>query len=320
MIVAIRNRRIPKRIETFPDSSSLASTFKCEALSVDANTADPVWRISRIVELGGSRVETLFAGRGIFEHICDDREDPGLFPALPFINIISTLWSGVSGEARTFDGSGNLSFERTQAFTMAAWVKPLSTVTMSIFSKQDSPTTVRGYAFLLNAGKLQLDLRNNNPTDNRMVARTDAAISNNEWTHVVVTYDGSSDANNVKFYINGAVASFSIVVNTLTDTIINAIRFRIGRRNDGSLPFNGNIDQAGIFFAEFTALEVAELFSAGTPEAFADHSQSATLQGAWRMGDAQLFPVIPDQSGFSNDLTILNEAASVFVNDPAVVV
>lgn len=319
MGVELIRRLIAKKVEDFPGSTSPAVIYRCEALAVDADTADPVWRISRIVPLGGNRVETLFAGRGLFEHVCDDREDPALFPPLPFINTISTLFDGGSGEARSLDGSV-LSFEHTQPFTMTTWVKPLTTAVMSIFDKQDSPTTFRGYALVLNAGKPQLVLRSNNPTSDRLVVLSNTAVTTGEWSHVAVTYDGGKIAAGVKVYINGAFVTSAAVTDNLTGSIISTIRFRIGRRDGGSIPFNGNLDESGIFFKEFSNIEVAELFNSGAPKTLNEHSQVSFLQGYWQMGDKNLFPLLPDQSGFSNDLTILNLLASAFVNDPAVVV
>lgn len=319
MALEIKNRRIVKEIEEFPGSIS-AITFKCEALKVRELTSNPKWRISRRVDLGGDRVETLFAGRGLFEHTCDDREDPGLFPPVPFINTISTLFDGGAGEARTVDGAGNLSFERTQAFTFSAWVKRESATVMSIFDKQESPTTFRGYAYVLNGGKPQLVIRNNNTTGNALTILSNTTIALNDWAHIAATYAGDSNANNAKNYINGALTSSTIVDNNLTGTILNNIRFRVGRRDGGAIPFDGNIDQPSIFFKEFTALEIAELFATGKPKAFSEHSQFGTLAGGWDMGDGQLFPAIADQSPNGNNLTILNLGAGAFVEDPAVVV
>jgi hypothetical protein len=312
MAIVLKNRRIPKRIEQYPGSSPPA-IFECEALSVDADPADPVWRISRIVDLGGNRIETLFAGKGLFDQICNNRES--LFPPLPFINVYSTLFDGVAGEARAADGTF-LDFERTQPFTMTSWVKPLTSVTMSIFDKQESPTTFKGYALVLNNRAPQLVLRNSNTTGNRLVVLSNAALTLNVWSHVAATYDGSSLASGIKIYINGAPVGTTTVYDTLTATIKNNIRFRIGRRDGATIPFNGNIDEAGIFFKEFTALEVAELFNAGKPKELSEHSQAAFLEAYWQMGDRQLFPAIPDNEN-SNDLTVINLPASAFVNDPA---
>lgn len=314
----ISRRLIPLSTEIFPSSTSPSVTFMCEALTTNANTSDPIWRISRIADFGGGRISEPRAGRGLFEHTCDDREDPALFPPLAFINTFSTLFDGISGEARSPDGT-TLSFENNQSFTLTAWVRPLSSLNMTIFNKQDSAATFNGWAFLLNAGRPQIVLRSN-LADDRIVVTAVNAIPLGFYSYLSVTWDGSLAANGITMFVNGGPVDVDISNDTLSATIINAVRFRIGRRDGNTLPFNGNIDEAGIFFTEFTALEVAELFNNGKPKALTVHSRVADLEAYWQMGDRQLFPALPDQSGNSNDLTIFNLGAGAFVRDPAVVI
>lgn len=89
--------------------------------------------------------------------------------------------------------SSSLSF--TNPITISAWVYPTATKSQnSIVTKGDGDFTYNYYFLLQGQNKLRF-----NQTGGINVVSTNAIPGNNQWTHVVVTYDGS----NAVFYING---------------------------------------------------------------------------------------------------------------------
>jgi hypothetical protein len=82
------------------------------------------------------------------------------------------------------------------------------------------------------------------------------------FTHLTITYDGSSKAAGVKFYVNGGLIPVTVKTDKLRGDIANSIPFSIGRRGPGGTPFDGQIDEVQIFECELGALEIASLNSA----------------------------------------------------------
>jgi streptogramin lyase len=82
----------------------------------------------------------------------------------------------------------------------------------------------------------------------------------NTWTHVALTYDGSTLA----IYINGSLANTAAVSGTLVDCgSCNSSQrsFTIGGRDDG-FDFNGLIDEVEVFNTTLTAGEIQAIYFA----------------------------------------------------------
>jgi hypothetical protein len=129
-------------------------------------------------------------------------------------------------------------------------------------------TGPHGYDLLLERGQLTARLFRHWP-GNAIAVRTGAAISPNTWTHVAVTYDGSSLAGGLRIYLDGKPAILEGVRDRLTKgigqhTLVFGQRFR-DRGFKG-----GRIDDLSIFARDLTSLEVAQLrdgrsLAAGSP-------------------------------------------------------
>lgn len=56
-------------------------------------------------------------------------------------------------------------------------------------------------------------------------------VNDDNWHHVVVTYDGSSTAAGLNLYIDGEQQAVTRPVDNLTATVIPGVNWRIGSRN-----------------------------------------------------------------------------------------
>jgi len=180
-----------------------------------------------------------------------------------------TLINGVvcNGRDMVFDGVndyvniGNvLNFERTQQFTLNAWINPTDLAVYRAFIAKME--VARGYyASVESLGEMVFIFRSS--TGNRIFVKTiNSVITPNTWSNCVITYDGSSSANGVNLYVNGVLITKIITENTLTDTTINNANLQISSRPQGDALFRGSINDVNIYNYALTAQQVLDNFNA----------------------------------------------------------
>lgn len=237
---------------------------------------------------------------------------------MPVVSTLSCLFDGVDEHALIGDVAP-LQFERTNPYSISAWVKSNSATAQAIFSKMDVSPTFRGYLVnFSSAGAIQWFNINDNGTGNSIrVDTTTTGFANNVWRHIVVTYSGSSTAAGCKIYVDGTSRALTVTTDNLTATMLTTAAAHIGRRTDGGSPlyFNGNIDEVAVYNKELSAAEVTTIFGPGQPVNHAVTGPTANLVGYWRMGEGATFPTIPDDSTNSNAATLTNMEAGDIVAD-----
>lgn len=174
--------------------------------------------------------------------------------------------AGKIGGALKLDGNSHLeagdfaNFERTDKFTCGAWVNVASKDAATVISRMDDADTHRGFDLLLVGGKLTAHLVHHWP-DNALHVVTKAEVPVNQWKHVCATYDGSSQGEGFRLYVDGKLQDVEITNKHLSETTRTAKPLRIGRRTSGA-PCKGLIDDVRMFDRELSSDEVAAV--AGT--------------------------------------------------------
>ncbi len=185
------------------------------------------------------------------------------------------LTSGKTGNALLLDGENGAKlsegdgFTRDDPFTVALWLQvPAVTDRAVVFhrSKAWSDAGSQGYEMLIENGKLTASVIHFWP-GNAVSIRTKAALPVSEWTHVTMSYDGSSRAQGLGIRINGMRAECDVVwdklYNSINESGVNEIT--IGQRfRDRGLK-GGKVDGFKVFTRVLSDLEVAQL--AGVPAA-----------------------------------------------------
>ena len=180
----------------------------------------------------------------------------------------ATYGTGIINQGFSFDGvndyvdiGNNLDFDGSTPFSFSCWVNSNANTT-TIFNKFNSSGSYPGYALVIqSSGLLRFYLQNNNSTNRMRVDGTTTITSG--FKHIVLTYDGSTDANGVKMYINGVSDTLSILSNSFTGGLTTSIPFTIGNGIIGFNNYNGITDEIGIWDRELTASEVTELYNSG---------------------------------------------------------
>jgi hypothetical protein len=162
-------------------------------------------------------------------------------------------------------------FGRTDPFSFALWLKPTEKQNRAVVFHASVAWTdsgSRGYEFVLDEGRPFFALIHFWP-GNAVAVRAREPLPLDQWSHVTVTYDGSSRADGVRLYVNGE----PLAVETVRDHLYKDIKHRSewGDSDGGGAPLklagrfrdngfkNGFIDEFQVFGTELTALEVVAI-------------------------------------------------------------
>lgn len=202
-----------------------------------------------------------------------------------------TDWvAGKRGKALDFDGSSDYvsiasDLGASTNISVSFWIKPSSG------SQQNG---ILSSATNLTAPRVYIELNTDYTIDFYRGAYTtsDVTISSSEWTHVMITNDGS----NTNYYINGVYDK--TIAQTVTKDTQSA--FYLGRGFAGY--FNGQLDDVRIYNRVLSAGEISTLYKTRSVSKRKTVSRSG-LVGHWKFDDASGISAT-DSSGQGNTGTL----------------
>lgn len=152
-------------------------------------------------------------------------------------------------------------FERTDAFTVAVWVKPGNdSQSGALIARMNEGDAHRGWDIWTEGGAIGMHLIHKWP-ENAAKAVSQAKLTSSRWQHVVITYDGSSKAEGIKIWIDGKESAAKITSNALTETIKTSVPFTIGQRSTGSPSQGALIQDVRLYKKVLAEDELKELSS-----------------------------------------------------------
>lgn len=180
------------------------------------------------------------------------------------INMEDADWvSGKLNNALRFDGTNEYvncgdiaNFTKCCPFSTSSWVKFTSAATQIIVSRQEVGGGKPGWSILPSGGSINVLIINSTTSNNRIQVQTGRTLNDGLWHHVVTTYDGSETAAGVHMYIDGEDATLVTIYDNLRNDIVNSADCNIGSRDNGSNPFDGDIDDVHIFGRELSQSDV----------------------------------------------------------------
>ncbi len=159
-------------------------------------------------------------------------------------------------------------FDRMDAFSIDFWVYPDRIYEeASVFLHcEDWRLGYKGYSLHLEDNELVFIMARAHP-QNAIQVRTVEALPSKKWTHLTITYDGSSRAEGVKLYISGKAANTKIDIDNLYKGILFEPNihtygfggFQLGKRDGIQTMNGGGIDELRFFNQKLSALEVLYL-------------------------------------------------------------
>ncbi len=160
------------------------------------------------------------------------------------------------GKAGDFDG--------TKGFSYGCWIRP-NKLSGSPIAKMDSGSSYRGYDIYMQGGRVAAHFINSYP-QNVLKIVTKISIPTSQWTHILVTNDGSRKPEGAHIYINGRMADVDTENNTLTETMHTDVPLTVGRRTNSDI-FDGQVDDLVLYdraLGKDEALKLANV-NAATP-------------------------------------------------------
>ena len=208
----------------------------------------------------------------------------------------------VDGTAIEFDGAydgsvqyvsvpDSASLDLTNAMTLEAWISPDVTSSEMIINKENS------YEFAILGGTLQWAIERTG-SGGWFWHNTGYSVDSNEWTHVALTFDSTTDLVNT--YANGELVDSFEYTSQSGNIQTSNHTLRIGNRtNSNSTPFDGQMDEVRIWNTARTAEEIQSSMNA-----VLDGSESG-LAGYWKFDESSGNTVV-DSSSNGNDGTLVN--------------
>jgi hypothetical protein len=248
----------------------------------------------------------------------------GTFPTGAALDCVNQIPEAEVCKSLSFDGVNEFinctnnpvfNFDRGNAFSFEMWIKfDNLTGFRHLFIKTDTDPSfvVRGYRLGTENNQLRFWLFLDN--QNLINARTTQTLNIGEWYHIIMTYDGSSDANNINFYINNTLSGKTIITNNLTFGTISTIApLQI---NGFSTFFTaGTMAKARVWNVELTPAEVNTQYNGGTIQL--NPVQSGNLVVDTDINNATFGTQfnIPDKTGITAGYTSVNMEAGDILND-----
>jgi hypothetical protein len=212
-----------------------------------------------------------------FEQIAKQHTPDSVSTNLVSLQDNPVLAPGVVGQSILFSGDNTATiphagkFGRTDPFSFGLWIQPTEKQNRAVVFHASiawSDSGSRGYEFVLDEGRPFFALIHFWP-GNAVAVRARDPLPLDQWSHVTITYDGSSRADGIHLYHNGE----PLPVEVVRDHLYKEIKHRSewGDSDGGGAPLrlagrfrdngfkNGRVDEFQVFDTELTALEAVAL-------------------------------------------------------------
>jgi len=186
----------------------------------------------------------------------------------------ATKVPGKIGQGLSFDGTDDYIASVANSSAVAAltqgsfafWIKPRGVSTQGVIFRSgadgggNSPTSGFEISGDLWAGTQTIRFMTAGSTGD-MMARSTTTLVLNTWTHVVVVWDGTLTASNVKFYQNGVLDTTATQFNGSGSYVASDGSFSFGIPDGAGYRLDGILDEFRIYNRQLSADEVVALYN-----------------------------------------------------------
>jgi hypothetical protein len=209
----------------------------------------------------------------------------------------ATAWVIPGNQRPTVADLGD--WERDQAFTVSLWVKP-ATLDGALIARMDEKSAYRGWDLWLQGGLPAMHLIHRWPENALKVVAVDRRLNAGQWHHVAISYDGSSQPDGVKIYVDGQAVATRVEQSSLSETIRTTVPFRLGSRHD-SAAFVGTALQEVLLFERVVPVEQIASYSQQRRRQYLASKPWDSLSGPEQQELVDLYLLASD-TGFADQL------------------
>jgi hypothetical protein len=150
-------------------------------------------------------------------------------------------------------------WENDQAFSFGAWVKlPSANASGALVARMDDQNDYRGWDLWFENGRPGTHLIHHWDKDALKVV-ANQPLAAEKWTHVLITYDGSSKAAGVRIYVDGQPQEVRVQRDQLKATIRTGVPLKVAQRNLGSRLSGVSVQDLRLYTGALTADQVAQI-------------------------------------------------------------
>lgn len=175
--------------------------------------------------------------------------------------------------------------------------------------------TLEGWATSIRAnGAIRLRLTFLSSTQECIVETSSTGWNDGKWHAILITHDGTRLASGIKIYVDGVSQTLTTIANTLVSNATPSALTYIGQdvASGGTVQLSGDIADVAVFNAALSAGNATTLYNGGNPCKIATYTGFASLQYLWQMGDAAIYPTIPNRGTGTHDCTLTGFSGSPF--------
>lgn len=192
---------------------------------------------------------------------------------------------GNPNSAYNFDGiddevlvnnNASLPINETTSLSFSFWIETNNTSVQRVLSKRDfSGNLGVGVEILTGADSVRF-YYGDGPSNNVWGPVSDNSMVYGTYMHVVVLVDQNN--NLITSYINGNLESVSLNFSSIPGSVDNVSDLSIGGDGGGNFPFNGKIDDIGIWNRLLDECEIEELYTTQNCNVGLSHLQTSKTQ------------------------------------------
>lgn len=156
-------------------------------------------------------------------------------------------------------------FEKNQAFSYGAWIKPAKDVSGGIIARMDEGNAYRGWDLFQSGQSISVHIVSKWPDDAFKVTTRKPVLKPGQWQHVFVTYDGSGKGEGVKIYVDGKDEPTKAGPNALNpkSSIRTTVQTRIGGRSANQIFKGGSVQDARVYSRAISVKEIQTIANSG---------------------------------------------------------
>jgi len=152
-------------------------------------------------------------------------------------------------------------FEKDQGFSIGAWVKLIKTDTGgALVARMDDQQGYRGWDLWFENGRPGMHIIHNWDEDALKVVASEP-LKAGQWTHVLVTYDGSGKAGGVTILVDGQPQSVRVLRDQLKGMIRTGVPLKIAQRHTQSRLNDVAIQDVRLYARTLARQEAAQIIS-----------------------------------------------------------